>query len=182
MTSYKYPAIDTKFKSKLVNYENLHLCGGWSFEGFKQDDCIYRVLFGLKPMGALFKEDKEIIQRIVSGIDEEYLGIKYKIIKNAGCNKKYKELLVAVDSTFDNLFDMNSLILDYTAYFSFANFPYTFIQGIVMYLISLKDKSLSDFFDYDYANPESPLDLITTGLILGYPIETTASIIIRDFL
>ena len=77
---------------------------------------------------------------------------------------------------------MDSLIKDYSAYFSLAGFSHDFLQDVIVYLNSLRYKSISDFFDYDYANPETVTDLITTGLILGYPIETTASLIIRNFL
>jgi len=46
-------------------------------------------------------------------------------------------------------------------------------------VLSLSDQKLSDYLaGFDYANPEDNYELILTGLILGFPIESTFACII----
>ena len=179
MSKYRYPIIDQKFYSKLINYDNLHLCGGWSFDGLKSENqCILRVLNHLKPMGEeiYWNHDKEKI-----------LGIREKINKtpeNEFACKVRKvadstSIIIASNKKFSELFDMESLTHDYLQYF--WGLPGNFIHAVRGQLCEMSCEKVSEYLDYDFANPKSSFNLIATGLILGYPIETTASLVIRDF-
>jgi hypothetical protein len=180
MTKYCYPIIDQKFYSQLVNYENLHLCGGWSFEGFEdKNQCILRVLDHLKPMGEEIYYEEEILEmkekiNRVSGKE-----FAYKVVTNKYTVKDSVSIIIASNKKFFELFDMDSLIHDYLQYL--GGLSGDFIHTLRGQLCEMSYEKVSKYLGYDFANPDSPLDLVTTGLILGYPIETTASLIIRDY-
>ena len=168
MRKYKYPRIEQVFTSPLVNDYNLHLCGGWSWSGVSNDECITRVLEYAKPMGYLHT-DKDYPSMVED---------RACVIKATSAND---EIGYSITGTFGEVFDLDALATDYIHFFEalgnseLNNQIYNSIQ-------TLKDLPISRFLGgYDYANPQDMYQLILTGLILGYPIETTFSIIWDEF-
>ena len=60
-TYFKCPR-NLRFKSKMVNDENQHLCGGWKYFEDENQTILERTINGLKPMGhiAYWNEKKDI--------------------------------------------------------------------------------------------------------------------------
>lgn len=56
-----------------------------------------------------------------------------------------------------------------------------FLQNPMIELMSRKINRIKYRSKFDFANPESPEDYITTGLLLGYPLESKAWLLERDF-
>jgi hypothetical protein len=51
-----------------------------------------------------------------------------------------------------------------------------YLEGVMR---TLSEKEMWEYFnDCEWWNPESPEELIATGLLLGYPIESTGSLVI----
>jgi len=198
MVKYRYPTIERKFSSKLISYDNLHLCGGWSLDGIKyKDQCIMRVMKGLKPFGVEIYDTHEEVDKIEKIIKKHIKNdnFKYTIVEREMCGKIYIDVTVASTKRFDKLFKIygifdrsgkivdsleNSLMRCYDEYL-FRKVPKNIYNDVIFCLEQLEGKKVSDYLGFDYANPYSVEDLVITGLILGYPIETTASLIIRDF-
>jgi hypothetical protein len=195
MVGYRYPIITRQFYSNLINYDNLHLCGGWFLTGTKIDDeCVLRVLNHTKPMGieTYLITEKEKINNIIAVIKNV---LKYE--KNAFIYKEAKrdlkghacwhDVKIAINKSFVELFDLQALVHDYLEYFCKAEllsrreFPWEFLPQVERHILGFRNQRISAYLEFDYANPKTALDLITTGLVLGYPIETTASLIIRDY-
>jgi hypothetical protein len=185
MNSYRYPTIDREFNSALLNYDNLHLCGGWHFED-KSDEtlAVLRVLDGLKPMGikSYWEDRTEGMHELEAVVKNSPKNVKYLLRKEdrAVVGHGVFDLIVASNELFSKLFNIGALIWDYGEFFK-DKLSDQLLHAILIHIESFKDKKVSDFLKYDYGNPDSSLDLITTGLILGYPIETTASLILRDY-
>ena len=168
---YLYQPTQIKFKSKMVNDDNQHFCGGWSIANMDLSDeaLLRRVANGLKPMATIhiLKEGQlEIYQMIVENLED--------INQKRGTNKLvYQEfeyaktycLVVACKGVMKNLFDLKTLKEDYES------------NGIDIDILQVEDKALSDYFeDWDAQDEESEIECWETGLILGYPIENTISV------
>jgi hypothetical protein len=181
MNKYIYPKIESKFHSPMVNDYNLHLCGGWFFNGIKEFECISRVIEGLKPMGFIVTPDKAIHDYWLDICRKSDLPYNSSVILTA--STKY-EIGISVNGNFGNVFDLSLLLQDYLNYIntilkcSRANSRSDRVCAEVRkFLLAIRDTNISNYFDFDYANPSSICEYILVGLMLGYPIETTVSIL-----
>lgn len=170
MRVYKYPNIDCKFSSPKINDYNLHLCGGWAFRGVNEKEVIERVIKGLKPMGIFVTTE---VQKWESVCKKS--GLPYLIAPNHFTTEDHFDIGISCKGTFDENFDLQNLIIDYMEYSDKVKISLP-AEEIGAYILSLKDIQISSYLTSDYANPNTDQELIVTGLILGYPIETTVSI------
>jgi hypothetical protein len=83
---------------------------------------------------------------------------------------KCKYLDIAHTQKFSELFNLGDLEHDYLLYAPLSS--HTTIQKLIQ---KLAKQCISDYLNFDYTNPDGEENLFITGLILGYPIETTAS-------
>lgn len=173
MRDYTYPHINRTFFSPMVNDDNLHLCGGWQFH-LNWSECLSRVVDGLKPMGFhIVDVDKKDLY--LSYMTQNLDKVEYNVNDNLHIEGKI-EIGVSVKGKFKDVFDMDSLLNDYIQYLG------NFEPDLHTLISKLKNEEVSKYLtNFDYANPESIEDLIITGLILGYPIETTVSIILESY-
>lgn len=167
---YKYPNIDQKFFSSKINDYNLHLCGGWVFKYVNKEEAIGRVIKGLKPMGFLVTTE---IDQCVHFCKKS--GLPYNIIHSHRPTKNHHIIGISCKGTFDQNFNLQDLIADYINYASNVKTSLP-IKKIENFILSLKNIEVASYLTSDYANPNTDQKLIVTGLILGYPIETTVSI------
>lgn len=170
MSLYRYPNINCKFSSSKINDYNLHLCGGWSFKDVNREEAIIRVINDLKPMGFLVTTEVEKWKDIC-----EKSKLDFIIKPNHIPTEKHFDIGISCKGTFEENFDIKTLIEDYINYLGLIKFQST--QEISNFILSLKNTKISYYLNSNYTNPESIQDIIITGLILGYPIETTVSII-----
>ncbi len=174
MRRYIYPRIETHFQSPMVNDYNLHLVGGWSFPGVKTEECLTRVLEGKKPAGFFGSFNKEQFEQGVALLDKVPDGFAVSPVDHSG---PAPHIGVSITKTFEEAFNLESLCVDYTAYAAATNNDGE-LEDILELFNVLKHQRVSDFLaGFDYANPDTLEKLIITGLILGYPIETTVSIL-----
>lgn len=183
LRKYKYPKIEIPFRSSMVRWQNLYFCGGFGMQyedGSRADTnelLIQSVINKEKPIGFVFVNNKDK-EMLINKIEKSAL----TYIVNNSCQEGYYEIGVANHGTIKDNFDINALIESYKLYGEKINFKFI-TEEIEFSLRSLSEKKLSDFLqDYDYANPSSIIDLIVTGLILGYAVESTMAIIMEWFL
>jgi len=98
----------------------------------------------------------------------------------------YNELGIARPEPLTELVDLDALQHDYRAYAEGCKFRKDsflkesiedIVEDIITILDQMKTQSAADYLDMDYANPETADELMQVGLLLGYPIETTVSLI-----
>ncbi|GAM11338.1 hypothetical protein OR1_03651 [Geobacter sp. OR-1] len=176
MRKYRYPKIDAKFQSTMVNDHNLYLCGGWMLKGLDYK-CITRVIEGVKPMGAFCSYNESEIEPLLEMCFKSGLPYRSTIIKID--DRINYDIVITAKGTFGEVFDLTSLQLDYMSYVNASSCPDKEREclAITALISSLHNKNISDYLEYDYANPKGYLDYILVGLMLGYPIETTVSLI-----
>ncbi len=176
MRCYKYPLIERLFKSKLINDYNLHFCGGWFWHNVNIMDGVFRVMNCVKPIGFFHCKNKEAYEMFIymlSDKDREKLNSVTHFY-----NSEKKEIAISVNGTLADNFNLDALIKDYYSYAKYLNIDIEEVNEIKEVIYHLRDLELSEFlYKYDYVNPATDIDLVITGLILGYPIETTVSII-----
>jgi len=170
MRLYKYPNINRRFSSPKINDYNLHLCGGWTFTNIKEEEVITRVIDGFKPMGFFITDKIKKWKNIC-----EKSGLSYLIEPNHIPTEDYYNIGISSKGTFDENFNLQNLIIDYTNY-SKQTKTLLPTKKIENFILSLKNIEIESYLTFDYANPTCDQDIIVTGLILGYPIETTVSI------
>ena len=157
---YKYPNIRTEFKSEMVNDFNLHFCGEWTWPDVDYEyGLIDRVRRKKKPMGLYICDTRGELNKLKHTI--RYL--------NLNITKKDKELGFCQKGKLKDLFDLDSLQKDYSVYLGYKAIDFK----------KIADKTLDECIaSFDYDNPKDDEELIITGLVFGYPIESTVSIIL----
>ena len=159
---YIYPNIRTEFKSEMVNDFNLHFCGEWTWPDVDYEyGLIDRVRRKKKPMGLYICDTRGELNKLKHTI--RYL--------NLNITKKDKELGFCQKGKLKDLFDLDSLQKDYVNYLGYKAIDFK----------KIADKTLDECIaSFDYDNPKDDEELIITGLVFGYPIESTVSIILGN--
>jgi hypothetical protein len=153
-----------KFKHKAVNDRNQHLCGGWFVGPQVKYEEILRVEQGLKPLALCHPDSKEEAIKLKKEYTDK--GFLATIYPNKAFKGKY-DIIVSVNTTFGEFFDMDTLAEDYK-----KNKLFEEAENIK----SRKDDHFSILHDElnmrilcDWQMPE------ISGLMFGYPIENTIS-------
>lgn len=172
MITYRRQPKRIRFKSKMVNDKNQHLCGGWTFAGLEEENrWIERQLIaGRKPLGAMvFWGD---------GLDDG---------EDVACAKRLRAagLIVRVGPSFveghrlveacqdirvGDIGDMGDLVGDYIESGAFMDDE---IDDLCREFNVYSQRKLKSFLGKKWDTEHNPLWL--TGLILGYPVENTIS-------
>ena len=178
MSKYKYPRIERKFTSQMLNDFNLHLCGGWAWHGVNSDTVlIERVANKQKPMGFI-STFTEKVDKLLGLIDNTNLEV---MVRPSKYRSDQVEIAIANQGKLNDLFDLSSLMEDYIAYQNATGRirkieDHTCYSVVPEEIYRFAEYELKDFFSFDYVNHLEDWDIMITGLILGYPIETTVSI------
>ena len=177
MRKYKYPRINQTFHSPMLNDYNLHLCGGWRWWGVNDIECITRVFNGKKPMGFWGTDDEESYNYWLHGGDDSKL-LKFPNANFLYENSGYKYVIgVCAPGTFDDHFDLKVLAHDYCEYAKAVKDSTSSSQIDALFYGELKGKKIDTYLTVNHTHNITIGDTIITGLILGYPVETTASIL-----
>jgi hypothetical protein len=177
LLSYSYPRVDNISScSKALRWENLFFCGGFSITDKhggcvdSNDRLIEAVYSKLKPIGFTFywKKNREILNRCLELCNqydlEYYLGDSHyndQQYELSFCLKN--RTAVSFINSPDSIFDTYSKL----GYAVDANIKNRVLEDI---RIPLKDYLHS----WDYSrNGKGDSSNISTGIILGYPIQST---------
>ena len=173
VADYQYPRIDRAFSSPMVNDFNLHFVGRWQWP-FENEgrSLVERIAGGLKPAGliALPIEQGQALLQDASDAnlatvfhDDDARGVRY--------------LGFAIQARFEDVFDLGCIVADYAAYEQAAPFlPRDLEETIESMLAHINnDTIISRVEPYLCINPADVAGIITSGLVFGYPIETTVA-------
>lgn len=154
---------------RLLSWENLNCCGGWRYDKEYEKTAVQH---GLKPAALIVRSDDYVYLT-----EEEKAKAEEWHDPDTAFNHTYTlyRTIIARKGCLNNLFDMDDIsaaygklgiCVDIHSMQSWLNMP-------VMDLMRFWWKN-----DYVF-NPGTKTDLIITGLMLGYPIESTAGLIFR---
>jgi hypothetical protein len=169
-----YLKFTQQFKSDMHSDYNFLFCGGFGvFENFRIMDeyILNQVIYRAKSMGFVKCYTPENVKHIVDEARSHGLAVK---ITDECTNERNKwDVGFCVSGKFSELFDLDALAADYCEYLKISGDTMNFD-----FIEELRNIQLEDFLGFDYAAcRKSDEEIIITGLILGYPIETTAAIL-----
>jgi len=177
----KYLAIERKFNSLMHSDENYLFCGGFYLFGHYSIDNKYilnQVVYRAKPMGFISGDTLEELKPYEDEAKKHELAFQYIDNDKNGVNDEENggnryEIGCCVKGTFSELFDLAALAEDYRRYLQYRSETKDYDLSFIG---ELAHRRLEEFLTFDYGRePKSYRDDIITGLILGYPIETTAA-------
>ncbi len=170
MITYRKQPLRIRFRSKMVNDANQHLCGGWFMDGATSDtinrDIEKRLITGRKPLGVMtfWDEDATEAKACIARLKAAGLVVRTRRGWRSGqwIVEACQPLLVR------DIGSMDDLAADYKA-------AGVYTDAIMRSEISLYGRrSLKSFLGGNWDIFDCPEWL--TGLILGYPVENTISI------
>lgn len=160
------------FRSKMVNFENLNLCGGWGMNDGKKslsDEHVAglnRVITGKKPVVQIIA-DEEDMPKLKEKAKKHGLGIKIKFAFIDQDGNNYR-VYIYRQGKFGDLFDMDAWGRTWSEVYWFGDEFEKFVD-------KLKNTEMGDVVSDNLVKPETDLEFILTGLCFGYAIESTLS-------
>lgn len=170
---YRFPKPDNFFAHEMISWENLlFTIGGARTTEVKQ------VIARKKPMGFYTANKSNISStirllkknNIPHAMGKKWINGPYELFE-VGC---------CVNGKIGETFDLEEIAYFYEQLFSHDGLSIELIKereekrSIKERLLELGDYKFTDFLSgWDYANPSGIFELIKTGLLLGYPIEST---------
>ena len=181
---YKFPHLEKlPFQSSLHRWHNLLMCGGIGCGKLSGDDAILdAVVQKQKPLGDILAAEtaKTKIEKIAdqTGLEIWTKARTDQYYKHNTNGEQNYDVLLAQPGTLGELFDLEAVISSYDALLSRDTSTITIKdQCLKLFRSRLNYDSgktlIKIFGNYEWASPEDPDDLMMTGLVLGYPIEST---------
>ncbi|MBT2292685.1 hypothetical protein J7E73_26855 [Paenibacillus albidus] len=181
MLRYKYPKVSNiPFYSPMVRWHNLFFCGGYSirFPNGERTDTYDRLFdairTGLKPTGfwpLASQELKETLHKV------NQTDLVWKVSDNSHPNFQY-EIGVANKGKMKDHFNLNKVIESYQLFSKKLGYDLLSKKDEDI-ILCYEDVDLAWFLEgFDYGDPEKKNhDHVLTGLILGYPVESTVALL-----
>lgn len=174
--SYFFDKVTPVYESPYLSWANLDCCGGWAYDesylqtAVQSGKKLYAgMFFYISQYGSIAKTKdavSEFLENIpsdcVGGLEEQPIGIALSFYV---CRK----------GSLSDYFNLNE-VLDY--YERLGVLIDDTIRSTVQKLASIEiSKFATKDAPFDYSEAYDTASLIVTGLLFGYPIESTASII-----
>jgi hypothetical protein len=167
LATYKFRNIpaDT-FMSPYISWANLNCCNGWRFD---TNYLLTAVQDDKKLCSGMTFNDGSKLEAYIENLDAEYPYFCPPPTQNG--QQTYFHIDVTRKGSISDYIDIGKVeetyvlleidFLEFDKVRRYANMP----------MISLLDGTA----DFDYANPKGGMQFVVTGLLLGYPIESTAA-------
>lgn len=169
----KYPFAP---KHPMVNWKNLTMCGGYCLIGEngqrtdRSEDIAEAVFKGTKPVGDLYYAKEAEAQAMTLMASEAGLEVcNYQRVSET--YTAYK-MLIGVHQPIGELFDLDAI----AAYYK-AMVPWSFDSIRKQFHKIRLITPVKALREYDFFNPSSVAESVTTGMLLGYPFESTVHFI-----
>ena len=177
---YKYPrGVNIPFRSPMVRWFNLAFCGGYSIpleNGEKADSndrLLNAVREGKKPIG-FWPIESDDLEETIQKLSQ--LDLIWNVRDNENWVYQHK-IGVANKGKVSDHFDLNQLIESYRLFSERLGFELLTKEEENL-ILNHNDLELSSFLNgFDHANPKKRHEYVLTGLILGYPIESTVALL-----
>ena len=165
MMTYLNIPRNLQFKHPMVNDHNQDLCGGWYIRPTTEFEEVDRVCLGLKPVGLSGSRDLDRVKEKAREILKKgYLATYGNYSKYA---PDYYFITASVTGKLKDVFDMKTLAEDYKRNGLYDGNIHDYAEA-----------NFARFHHFKFDVKDHPIEIV--GLILGYPIENTISLIKRD--
>lgn len=175
---YTYPDVELSISSSLLSWENLNCCNGWAYDetylltAVQEGKKPYAgCTISLRPPNDLAKAEARL-EEIRAVLPDTCLAGKEMVM-----NENFFPFYICRRGCLHDLFNLEQVLEDYRR------------MGIVLSeqerrtFFGLGGVELSQFAAGEpmcYFRCASDAELITTGLLLGYPLESTASLLLEE--
>jgi hypothetical protein len=164
LMTYRFDNIKKTYTSPYISWENLNCCGGWAYDETYLHTAVH--------------EGKKLCAGVnIKSADKiDTNDPKTNFYKNRYC------LEIARKGCLKNYYDMDAILYIYGLHSvsdKYESLCHTNFMRLVKLFSTEMIELMKDHNEYgfSYSSPASIEDLIITGLLLGYPIESTISII-----
>jgi hypothetical protein len=178
---WTYKKIEGAIYSPLVNDLNLYCCRSaftWVEDGRPQDAerfSILRVCRKAKPFGSCLVPRNQSLDDLRALSAESGLMVALYDYPDHG----FHQLFVALPGGFSDHFDLAAFEVEWQRHVEATPAEWLFSRGVLHALVeTMAHQRLTDHFGDDFNQPRSQEELIVSGLLLGYPLETTAAVVI----
>lgn len=156
------------FQSPYISWENLNCCGGWRFN---KDYLLTAVLSNKKLCAGIVFDDEDFYNRYIDAYCDNHYYFSHSV---QHCGESYwRSLDIARKGSISDYIN----ILDVKITYDLLGIDFLDWNDIQKYLDSDIMKLIDGSMNYNYANPQNDTQLVVGGLLLGYPIESTAAIL-----
>lgn len=158
IATYRFPNIPDTFASPFISWANLDCCNGWQYD---RDYLESAVPEGRKLYAGLFGAPKNNVpEGLIVGEEVQGPAGNWFICRNGKLSDYYD-----IKAVIDHYAKLGVVFCD-KEYAEIHNLSETEIQDFG-----------TDKAPYNYAWSNSAAQLVITGLLLGYPLESTASLL-----
>jgi len=167
--TYTFRNIPTDtFQSPYISWGNLNCCGGWTFD---ENYLLTAVQEDKKLCAGIVMNSESEHREFLDDLDVEYPRFCPPVRHNGPYSFYYID--VTRKGCINDYIDMDAVRETYAVLgIEFLNFD-LINEYASKQMIHLLDGTV----DFDYANPKNDEEYVITGLLLGYPLESTASLL-----
>ncbi len=180
--SYRFNLISDRFDSPFCSWANLDCCGGWSSDDSYLDTAVqegkklyagrYQRLQSsyfpdLPSMEEALQEFQKIVDALPAGVTAG--------VESRHDMEDFLHTFICREGAIADYFDLGDVFKFYGR-LGLVFPPYVVDQVKALCQIEMKSFG-GDKPPFLYYQAGGPVELITTGLLLGYPIESTASLL-----
>ena len=168
--TYRFKKDVAPISSPFISWENLNCCGGWSYD---KSYLLTAVQDGKKLCSGIYFSTQKELDDYKSNLPNEYVHFCRTPMVNGPHTVFYID--VARHGAIRDFISPDDVMNTY-AMLGVKNFNEKLLSEFLAQ--PLYDWISSETFDYGL--PKSPEEFILTGLMLGYPLESTAWLLERD--
>lgn len=170
---YRFPNINSPYNFPLCSWENLDCVNGWNYDEAYLETAVQK---GKKPyvgISCFVRHNLDETPRIESILKELPVGITGG--EEPARNNNFRSYFICLEGTLLDHFDLDAVFNHYEL------MGKKFSPTEKAEIVRLCNIELSVYGSkeapYDYGNPKGTTQLVVTGLLLGYPLESTFSIL-----
>ena len=176
IATYRFNNVELPYKSPYLNWQNLDCCGGWDYS---KEDLINQFIENKKPFASVtlsFYKDRDAY--LLPLIDKCRSMDGVIVTESTHPNENLRAFSLIREGCLADYIDINKVVECY-----YALGLSEFCERELNYLNAMANEEMialakcDNRFDYNYVNPADFIQWIFNGLFLGYPIESTASIL-----
>jgi len=159
------------FQSPYISWANLNCCGGWAYD---ESYLLTAVQEGKKLCAGIVMNDENKYRAFLDNLGGEYPCFCPPVRHNGPYT--FYHVDVTRQGRITDYIDMKAARETYSALrIDFLNFD-IITEYAEKQMIHLLDGTAA----FDYANPANNEQLAVTGLLLGYPLESTAALLLEQ--
>lgn len=180
--TYRFNKTSNSFSSPFMSWENLDCCGGWAFDDKYLTHAVQdgkKLYAGIAiPLKGKYFHNAPTHERAASDLQQLQESLPPEIC--AGIDEHFPQdrwfrTYICRRGAIKDFFDLDAVFLFY------ENLGVPVSEHVKNTVYQYCNIEMSGFASlsapYEYYGANSQAELITTGLLLGYPIESTVSLI-----